>query len=124
MLISRSPDLEVCGAAANAADAVEQISSKMPDIAVVDFKLREDSEGEALVETLRRDFAGVKVLVFSMYDDAFHAQEMLRRGVHGYMIKREKAEKVVPVLRAILDGKTYVSPGLSGGAALALSNSG
>jgi len=115
VLIEQAPDLEVCGAADNVADGLEGILRKKPDIAIIDLRLR-GGEGRGLIESLRRDCPQVKILVFSMYDDAYHAQEALGCGAHGYMSKKELAEKVVPVLRQILAGESYVSASLSGAA--------
>lgn len=114
VLIGQSQDLKVCGTADNVEDALEGIAQTNPDIAIVDLRLK-GGEGRVLVRRLRELSPKLKILVFSMYDDAFHAAEVLRLGADGYMAKKELAEKVVPALRTVLAGGRYVSQNLSGG---------
>lgn len=49
----------------------------------------------------------------SMHDEATHAEKALRAGAQGYIMKEDADEVLVEALRTVLDGKLYVSDGIS-----------
>lgn len=113
VLIGQEPDLEVCGGADNIANALAEIGHQDPDIAIIDLRLKAE-DGADLVQHLRRRGGKVKILVFSIYHDAFHARKLRELGADGYMSKREKVDKVVPALRVLLSGRSYMTQDLPG----------
>ena len=68
-LINMEPDLSVCGDAADAAQATEEIRALKPDLVIVDISLA-DTSGIDLVKTLKRDYEDLPVLVVSMHAES------------------------------------------------------
>ena len=81
-LIADQPDLEVCGEAANAVEALRHVSLSAPDLAIVDISLKE-GHGIELVKQIKIRDQRVKMLVYSMHDEALFAGRALRR-CHGF----------------------------------------
>ncbi|KKK79848.1 hypothetical protein LCGC14_2829400, partial [marine sediment metagenome] len=81
-LIARQSDLEVCGEAANAAEALRQVEANRPDIAVVDISLDGDN-GIELTEQIRALYPDVKILVSSIHDEKTFAGRALRAAALG-----------------------------------------
>ncbi len=108
-LIARQPDLEMCGEAADAAEALRQVETNRPDVAVVDISLGDDN-GIELVERIRALYPEVKMLVSSMHDEKTFAGRAMRAGALGYINKRESIRKVVDAVRQVLRGEIYLSP--------------
>jgi DNA-binding NarL/FixJ family response regulator len=108
-LIARQPDLEMCGEAANVSEALRQVESNRPDVAIIDISL-EDENGIELIEKLKALYPQVKVLVSSMHDEKTYAGRSLRAGALGYINKRESIRKVIDAVRQILRGELYLSP--------------
>ncbi len=108
-LIARQPDLEMCGEAADAAEALRQVETNRPDVAVVDISL-DDDNGIELVEQIRALYPEVKMLVSSMHDEKTFAGRAMRAGALGYINKRESIRKVVDAVRQVLRGEIYLSP--------------
>lgn len=111
-LINQEPDLEVCGEADGAVNALEAIKSLKPDLALVDITLPRKS-GLVLVKDIRLWAPSVYVLVLSMHDEGLYAERVLRAGGHGYIMKSEGGEKLLQAVRHVLEGKTYVSEDVS-----------
>ncbi len=111
-LIHQQPDLEVCGGAASAAEALAGIAEAMPDLAIVDLSL-EGGSGIELIKSLRSLQPPVAVLVLSMHDEESYAERALRAGARGYIMKRETATKVIAAIRRVLEGKMYLSERLT-----------
>ena len=111
-MISREPDMEVCGEAETAAEALKAIAACHPDVAVVDLSLKGTS-GLELLKDIKVRFPKLPVLVLSMYDESMYAERALRAGAKGYMMKEEATEKVLAAIRGILGGKIYLSEAMA-----------
>lgn len=106
--ISSQPDLEVCGEATSADEALQQVKATQPDLAIIDIQLVESS-GIELIKELQTRFPRVKTLVVSAYDDSLYAERALRAGALGYINKRHCQQQIIEAVRAVLDGRRYVS---------------
>lgn len=107
-LINAEPDLEVCGQASNAREALGLAAAHSPRIAVVDISL-EGSSGIELIKDIRALHPQVSALILSMHDETLYAERAMRAGAAGYIMKREATSKVLDALRAILAGGFYYS---------------
>jgi DNA-binding NarL/FixJ family response regulator len=112
MLLNAQSDLSVCGVASSAEEARQAIVSSRPDLAIMDLSL-EGSSGLDLVKDLKDRCPEVPVLVLSMHDETLYAERVLRAGARGYLMKREAGRELLVAVRRILEGKIYLSEGLS-----------
>jgi len=111
-LINQQPDLVVCGEAESGPQALQGISARKPDVAIVDISLK-DSSGIELIKDLKCLRPGLSVLVLSMHEESHYAERALRAGAKGYIMKRESTRKVIAAIRQVLEGKLYVSEDLA-----------
>ena len=107
-VVDLEPDLEVCGEADGAAEALRAVEEFRPDLAVVDLSLK-DSSGLELIKDLRIRYPRLLVLVLSMRDESFYAERVLRAGARGYVVKDEGCAVVVEAIRKVLKGQIYLS---------------
>ena len=107
-LINKRPDLQVCGEAGSAPEALQRIGALQPDIAIVDITLASGS-GIELVKDLQAQHPEVAVLVLTMHDEAVYALRALRAGARGYIMKAEATTKIIQAIRTVLEGRLYVS---------------
>lgn len=106
--LAAQPDMEVCGEAANVGEALQQIRTQSPDLAIVDIQLAE-SHGIELIKDVSSRFPHVKMLVVSAFDESLYAERALRAGADGYINKRELQDNVLDALRTVLAGDRYLS---------------
>jgi DNA-binding NarL/FixJ family response regulator len=111
-LLNHTSDLQICGEAASAEEALEKIESSTPEIALVDLTLGEMT-GLELIKNLKARLPQLPLLVLSMHDESFYAERCLRAGAKGYIMKKEAIEQVEHAIRQILDGKVYLSQKMS-----------
>jgi DNA-binding NarL/FixJ family response regulator len=111
-MLGHEPDMEACGEAESAAEALKAIAAAAPDAAIVDLSLK-DSSGLELLKDIRVRYPRLPVLVLSVYDESMYAERALRAGAKGYMMKEEAAEKVVTAIRRILAGQIYLSEAMA-----------
>jgi DNA-binding NarL/FixJ family response regulator len=107
-LIGNEPDLDVCGEADDAPEALEQIEATKPNLAIVDITLRTTS-GLEVIKDLHIRQPDLPVLVISMHDESLYAERVLRAGGRGYIMKQEGGKKIIEAIRRVLEGRTYVS---------------
>ena len=108
-LLSRAQDLRVVGTAGNLTAAVSQIVRLRPDVVITDMGLG-DSNGLHTVSTLARVQAPRRLLVVSMQDEMLYGEQALALGADGYLMKDRVQEHLLPAVRAVLQGHTWVSP--------------
>ncbi len=107
-LVNGQSDLTVCGEAKNSAEAIAGIAKELPDVAIIDISLTNES-GLELIKNLVKQFPQVAVIVLSMHDEALYAERALRAGARGYVMKHETSKSVLASIRRVLAGDIYVS---------------
>src|SRR4030043_824045 len=68
------------------------------------------------IEATRQILSGapdVKVIALSMHSDSLFVLNMIQAGASGYLLKDCALEELVKAIRAVVDDKTYLSPGVS-----------
>lgn len=107
-LISRQPDMEVCGEAEVAGPALESITKLKPDLLVADISLKESS-GLELIRNVKAQLPKIPVLVVSGHDEQIYAEIAFRAGAMGYLMKQDGLEKIIEAIKRVLNGNIYVS---------------
>jgi len=111
-MLAGQPDLEVCGTATNAADAVSLVERTGPDLLVTDF----DSPGPQRTRPDQgscRIASGFADLVISMHDENLWAERTLKAGAKGYVMKESDSATMLAAIRQVLGGGVYLSPQLA-----------
>jgi DNA-binding NarL/FixJ family response regulator len=111
-LIGDCPDLEVCAEAADMAEALKQIDSTNPDLAIIDLSLAGGS-GLDLIEHIKARNRNILMLVASMHDETLYAERVLAAGARGYINKQEAQESIIRAIRQVLGGKVYLSEAMT-----------
>jgi DNA-binding NarL/FixJ family response regulator len=111
-LINQSADLQVCGEAASAEEALEFVASAAPDLTVVDLSLPGEG-GLELIKTLKSRHPSMPILVLSMHDEMIYGERAIRAGAGGYIMKQQAMREVESAIRRVLAGELYLSKKLS-----------
>ena len=107
-LIGDTPDLKVCGEAADMATALKLVELVTPDLAIIDLSLSGGS-GLDLIEHIKARHSEILMLVASMHEESLYAERVLAAGARGYLNKQEAQGKIIPAIRQVLSGKVYLS---------------
>ncbi|PKU25172.1 response regulator transcription factor [Telmatospirillum siberiense] len=107
MLLEGWGGLEVVEAA-SASEALRLMSEVAPALVLLDLNLP-DGTGLDLIAPLLALDSGVRILVFSMHEDAAHATRAMERGAHGYVTKSDDPETIVEAAATVLGGAPYLS---------------
>lgn len=111
-LVAGKAGYQVCGEAASAAEAIESIPERKPDLAILDLSLP-DKSGLELIKDIQALCPEVPVLVFSMHDELLYAERVIRAGGKGFLAKGSSAEDLVEAIHTVINGGIYLSPKVS-----------
>lgn len=98
----------VINEADNADEAIALCVQCSPRVALVDLSLG----GELcldLIKRIRFVCSDTAILAVSMHDERIYAERALRAGARGYVMKHNAAKSIVQAVRAILDGRIWLS---------------
>jgi DNA-binding NarL/FixJ family response regulator len=111
-LINHQPEMVVDGEAEDAAQALDLLASKRPDLMLIDITLPGKS-GLELIKDVKAMHPDLPMLVLSMHDESLYADRVLRAGARGYISKHEGGDKLMGAIRHVLSGRIYVSESMS-----------
>jgi DNA-binding NarL/FixJ family response regulator len=110
-LLAAEPDLEICGEAANAADAMALARQVRPDVVLMDIGMPGMSSFEA-TRQIRKERPETRVVFLSMYDDEDYLVECVEMGASGYILKDSPADQLLTAIREVHRGGSFLSPRL------------
>lgn len=122
-LLEDEPGIRVVGEAGNAAQACERARVLAPEVVVMDIALPATSGIEATRRMLKEQ-PQLRILMFSMYDDAIYARRALEAGALGYLSKASAPEVLVQAIHAVSRGERYLSPDVAANMARAAAQPG
>jgi DNA-binding NarL/FixJ family response regulator len=111
-LLEKLRGVEVVGEADNGREALELIKKSAPSLILLDISMAGLGGLEALPRIVK-DFPAVKVLILSGHANEEYVLRALRCGAAGYLVKEAAAEELELAIKAVTQGKTYLSPSVS-----------
>jgi DNA-binding NarL/FixJ family response regulator len=111
-LLSSLPGVEVVGVASTGREAVKEVVTTRPDVAVIDLQMP-DLDGFAATREIARAAPGVAVLVLTMFEDDDSVFAAMRAGARGYLIKGAEQEEIARAIHAVAAGEAIFGPGVA-----------
>jgi DNA-binding NarL/FixJ family response regulator len=111
-LLEALSDVEIVAEAANGQDALLALQRTKPDVALIDISMP-GLNGLELAARASKDVPETRLVILSVHGDASHVAQALRAGAKGYLLKDAAADELPVLVRAVMRGETYLSPGIS-----------
>ena len=111
-LIDAQPDVVCCGRATTLSEAEQAIAAQRPDMVLLDLRLG-NLDGLESIKRLRAQFGDLAILVLSQFDETVYAEQALRAGALGYLMKEQATEELLRAIHTVLSGQVYVSSNIS-----------
>ena len=106
-LVNTTNDMRVVAEAEDGAQAVQLYARHRPDVMLMDTRMPVKDGIAAAVEILKR-FPEACILMLSAFDGDADIQRALEAGVKGYALKSSSGNKLLPAIRAVANGKTWI----------------
>ncbi|TDW78041.1 response regulator transcription factor [Kribbella pratensis] len=111
-LLTSLPGIEVVGVASTGREAVREVITSRPDVAVLDLQMP-DLDGFAATRELARSAPDTAVLVLTMFEDDDSVFAAMRAGARGYLVKGAEQEEIARAIRAVAAGEAIFGPGVA-----------
>jgi DNA-binding NarL/FixJ family response regulator len=106
--IAEEQDMTVAGEATTGAEAVAFVRGSECDVVLLDIAMP-DINGVDTLRQLKQIKPALPVLILSGYPEKQYALNLLRTGASGYINKETASEQLVAAIRAVTQGRKYVS---------------
>ena len=107
------PALQIVGETSDGLEAVHKAEELQPDLIVLDIGLPTLNGIEA-ARRIRKLSPESKIVFISQESSADVVQEALALGALGYVVKAHAGSELLAAVEAVLEGRQFVSSGLSG----------
>lgn len=108
-LLSDEPDLDVVAEAGTAEDALLQVAKYSPDVVILDIQLPGRSGLDACRD-IRRQFPNTQVVILTSHGGESFAEQALRAGAAGYVLKQVGNDELVRAVRTARRGEIALDP--------------
>jgi DNA-binding NarL/FixJ family response regulator len=104
-------DLHVIGEADGAPSLFAFLETARPDVILLDIRMP-GQNGIEITHRLKRDFADIKVVILTTYEDDEFLFGALRAGADGYLLKSASPQVLADAIRQVARGERLLSPAL------------
>lgn len=111
-LLSREPDLEICGEANSGQEVLDLLRDVQPDVLLLDIEMAGMS-GLQTAEKALQMYPDLAIVLLTMYSDSHYLRSSLEIGCRGYLLKQSDTQELVPAIRAVAGGDVYFGAGVS-----------
>jgi DNA-binding NarL/FixJ family response regulator len=113
MILESHDDIEVCGEAADGAEAVTLALEKRPDVVLMDVRMPTMDGVEATRRLLSSRGVTSRVLVLTTFDLDEYVYDALRAGASGFLLKDVDPADLVHAVRVVARGDALLAPSIT-----------
>jgi DNA-binding NarL/FixJ family response regulator len=113
LTILTQPELQIVGEVSDGPEAVQKAKELQPDLILLDIGLP-NLNGIEAARKIREVSSASKILFVSENRSPDIAEEALSTGAGGYVVKSDGATELLPAIKAVLEGRTFISASLAG----------
>lgn len=111
ILKSRS-DMDVVGEATNGFEVIEKAKALKPDVILMDISMPQMNGVEA-TRAIRTLSPEIGIVVLTMHEDDATIFDLVRTGVHGYLLKDSDSSEVIKAIQSIYKGESMIHPSIA-----------
>jgi DNA-binding NarL/FixJ family response regulator len=111
-LLETEGDIEICGEAETAEEALSRIPPTRPRVAVLDVRLP-DGNGVEVCREIRSRHPEVSCLILTSFSDDDALFQAIMAGASGYLLKQIRGTDLVDAVRRVAAGQSLLDPGVT-----------
>lgn len=109
-VLEREPDLVVVGEADGVSETIEGIRQLGPDVVLLDMQLA-DGTGRDVLAALGQSTGATRAIVLTGTSHDGAAEEVIRLGASGYLVKSASSGELMRAIRAVHQGEIWADHG-------------
>lgn len=106
-MLEGTDTIEVIGQSGEPFVGIAEVQALKPKVVLVDLKMPGLSGLSVISEILRTD-PGIRIAVFTMYDNPAYVWETINAGACGYLLKTATREELIRAITAVAAGNGYL----------------
>lgn len=96
----------------NGFDLLHQLSSKKPDVIIIDIRLPGLNDLKML-DHIKANFENIKILMLSAFDESQYVIKVMKAGANGYLLKDSEPEEIILAIHEVHEKGFYFNKHLS-----------
>lgn len=107
-LFSKNEGIEILGNVTSGTELFKFLKNKIPDVLIVEIDLPQIN-GITALRTIKTEFPGTKILVFSCHPEEMYALSSIKAGAAGYLSKTVSTEVLQQAIQQVARGGIYLN---------------
>ncbi len=92
---------------ANGIQLLEGLARQVPDVLLLDIQLP-GKTGDELAPVILKKYPDIRILTLTNFDSSLHASNMMRQGVHGYLLKNTNGDILIQAIETVYRGEIFL----------------
>ena len=106
LLFKNEPDIMIVGEANDGEALIKLVKSKRPSVVITDIRMPK-CDGIMATKIIKEKYPEIKVIAFSMFDQADAIEQMQLAGASGYILKNSSLQTVLMAIRSVARNETF-----------------
>ncbi len=106
MALGNKPDLKMLWEAEDGKEMMHKLAIKKPDVLLMDIRMPE-VDGINALGIIRKEYATVKIIVLTMYDDEQMVNKMMELGANAFLTKTADPEEIYDAIKTCVSSDFY-----------------
>mgnify|MGYP005785817403 FL=1 len=106
------PDIEIIGDVDNGKKAVDFISSKKPDVILMDIAMPV-MNGIDATKKINEEYPDIKIIMLTSINEKQSVLSAFHSGANAYCMKDIKSEELINIIKAVMTGAVWIDPNIA-----------
>lgn len=106
-MLTRHEHIQLIGCYDNGQMLLKGLEEQLPDILLLDIQMP-DKTGDSLTPIILKKYPSLKIIIVTNFDSALYVNNMMKLGVHGYVLKSAEEKVIIKAIEDVYNGKTYI----------------
>ena len=111
-LLSLNDEIKWVGEAPNCLSVLNDVENANPDVVLMDINMPE-ADGIEGLKKIKTTYPEVKVLMQTAYDDSEKIFTSIKCGASGYILKRDKPQRILQAIEEVYEGGAVMNPAIA-----------
>lgn len=106
-ILAKHTDMVLQAYYRNGAELLTGLDQQQPDVLLLDIQMP-NITGDELTPLILKKHPQVKILILTNFDSALYANNMFKRGAHGYILKTSENDRLVEAIHTVYQGNLFL----------------
>lgn len=111
-ILEKETNIEVVGEANDGYEVLKLVEKVQPHVIVMDISMPKLNGIHTTIK-IKKQSAGIKVLMLSRHDNPEYIFQALQAGASGYLVKKSAPSELILAIQALYDNQSYLSSSVS-----------